>query len=124
LVVGSDDEVLAWRGPETTVIDLGGRAVVPGLHDAHGHLVGLGQSLEVLDLRQARDVRELAARVAARAAETPAGSWIVGRGWVQNAWPGAARPTAADLDPVTPDHPVLLTRIDGHAAVANTRALD
>lgn len=124
LVVGSDDEVLAWRGPETTVIDLGGRAVVPGLHDAHGHLVGLGQSLEVLDLRQARDVRELAARVAARAAETPAGSWIVGRGWDQNAWPGAAWPTAADLDPVTPDHPVLLTRIDGHAAVANRRALD
>lgn len=124
LVLGSTEEVLAYRGPETTVIDLGGRAVVPGLHDAHGHIVGLGQSLEMLDLRQARDVRDLAARVAERAATTTAGEWIVGRGWDQNTWPGGDWPTAADLDAVTPDHPVFLTRVDGHAALVNRVALD
>lgn len=124
LVLGSTKDVLAWRGSDTVVLDAGGRAVLPGLHDAHGHVTGLGESLRSLDVRGTRDVRELAARVAARAAETPAGEWIVGRGWDQNPWPGGAWPTAADLDEAVPDHPVYLARVDGHAALVNTRALE
>lgn len=123
IAVGGADEVLAYRGEATRVLDVGGRAVVPGLHDAHGHFLGLGQSLQELDLRQARSADDLAALVARRVAAMPAGSWLVGRGWDQNTWPDPVWPTAALLDAVSPEHPVYLTRVDGHAALVNTAAL-
>lgn len=123
IAVGGAAEALAHRGESTTIVDAGGRAVVPGLHDAHGHFLGLGQSLQQLDLRQAHSAEALTALVATRVAALPAGSWIVGRGWDQNTWPDAAWPTAAQLDAVSPAHPVYLTRVDGHAAVVNSAAL-
>ena len=96
---------------------------VPGLHDAHGHPYLLGRALEDLDLREARSEADCAARVAARARETPAGAWIRGRGWDQNRWPGGAFPGRASLDAAAPSHPVVLMRVDGHAAWVNAAAL-
>lgn len=124
IVVGTADEALAYRGADTVVIDAGGRAVVPGLHDAHGHVVGLGASLQQLNLREARSAADLAARVATRVRSTPADAWITGRGWDQNTWADTAWPTAATLDGVAPAHPVFLSRVDGHAALVNTVALE
>lgn len=123
VAAGSDTEVLAHRGAATVVIDAGGRAVVPGLHDAHGHFLGLGESLQQLDLRSTRSAADVAAAVEARARASAPGTWLTGRGWDQNTWSVAAWPTATMLDAVTPDHPVYLTRVDGHAALVNTLAL-
>ena len=114
----------AYRDSSTTVLDLGGATVVPGLVDAHAHLSNLGASLERVDLVGTRSAAEVAERVAARARATPAGGWILGRGWDQNDWGGGgAFPSRSVLDAAAPDHPVLLTRIDGHAVWANSRAL-
>jgi predicted amidohydrolase YtcJ len=123
IAVGSVAEVMAYRGPGTEVLDVGRRAVIPGLHDAHGHFTGLGASLQQLDLRDTASEAALADLVRQRAAETRAGTWITGRGWDQNLWPDAAWPTAATLDAAAPDHPVYLTRVDGHAVLVNTAAL-
>ena len=105
------------------VIDLGGRAVVPGLVDAHGHLMHLARGRLTLDAGGARSEAEVAERVAARAAKTPRGEWLGGRGWDHNRWPERQWPTRASLDRAAPDHPVALTRIDGHATWANSAAL-
>jgi predicted amidohydrolase YtcJ len=105
------------------VIDLGERAVVPGLVDAHGHLMHLARGRLTLDAGGARSEAEVAERVAARAAKTPRGEWLGGRGWDHNRWPERQWPTRASLDRAAPDHPVALTRIDGHATWANSAAL-
>ncbi len=123
VAVGSTAEALGLRGPRTQVIDAGGRAVIPGLHDAHGHMLNLGESLQQIDLRGTPSVDAVLDKVRARAAQLPKGRWILGRGWDQNDWPDPAWPTAAQLDAATPDHPVYLSRVDGHAAWANTAAL-
>jgi predicted amidohydrolase YtcJ len=103
--------------------DLGGAFLMPGLQDAHGHLLGLGAALEQVDLVGTRSWDEVVERVAAAASRTPKGEWIVGRGWDQNDWREKAMPHHADLSAATPDHPVWLERVDGHAAIANQRAL-
>ena len=123
IVVGSNADALAVRGPQTEVIDAGGRAVIPGLHDAHGHMLGLGQSLQDVDLRGTTSARAVVDAVRARALTVPKGQWVVGRGWDQNDWPEATWPTAADLDAAVPDHPVYLSRVDGHAAWVNGAAM-
>ena len=105
------------------LVDLGGRAVVPGLVDAHGHLMHLARGRLTLDAGGARSEAEVAERVAARAARTPRGEWLGGRGWDQNRWPDRQWPTRASLDRAAPHHPVALTRIDGHATWANSAAL-
>lgn len=97
--------------------------ILPGLTDAHGHLYGLGLALDVVSLVGTESFDEVLARVKERAATTPKGDWILGRGWDQNDWPVKEFPTAAALDAAIPDHPVFLRRVDGHAAVANSAAL-
>ena len=104
-------------------IDLAGAFVFPGWSDAHGHLLGLGKSLEIANLRGAADANEAARRIADLASTLPAGSWIEGRGWDQNLWPGKAFPDARDLDAVEAARPVAARRVDGHALWVNTRAL-
>jgi predicted amidohydrolase YtcJ len=121
--VGSWAEIRRLEGPSTMVLDLDGATLVPGLEDAHGHVLGLGTSLSVLDLVDTPDLAHVVAMVQARVAGTPSGQWIIGRGWDQNDWPAKTWPSRRDLDRVAPDHPVLLTRIDGHAAWVNSRAL-
>jgi predicted amidohydrolase YtcJ len=106
-----------------TVRDLGGRAVLPGLVDAHGHLMHLARARLSFDARGLASEEEIAARVGERAASRPRGQWIGGRNWDQNLWPTRAFPTRASLDRTAPDHPVALVRIDGHATWANSAAL-
>ncbi len=121
--VGSDSGVMALRGAGTRVIDLAGRTVIPGMVDAHAHFLGLGTSLASVDLTGARSYAEVIARVVAKARTVPAGSWIQGRGWDQNDWGNTAFPTHEALSAAVPDHPVLLTRVDGHANLANAAAM-
>ncbi|MFN3763293.1 MAG: amidohydrolase family protein, partial [Anaerolineae bacterium] len=121
--VGGDD-LRALAGPGTEVVDLEGRTVLPGLTDSHIHLSWFALGLQQVDLTGTATREEMLARVAARAAVTPAGEWILGRGWHQEEWPDRRFPTAADLDGVAPDHPVLLVARSGHALVASTRAME
>jgi predicted amidohydrolase YtcJ len=129
ILIGDDGRVeqLWSHGPKPTgatkVIDGGGRTLMPGLIDAHGHVMGLGFAVIQLDLTGTKSIEELKERLRKYAAENPGTGWIVGRGWNQELWPTKAFPTAADLDAVVPDRPVWLGRVDGHAAVGNSAAL-
>jgi predicted amidohydrolase YtcJ len=120
LAVG--DEVAAHIGPNTRRIDARGATIVPGFIDSHGHMASLGQSLGTPDFRAARSVDEIAAVVRRQAAASKPGEWILGRNWDQTNW-GGALPTADPLSQAAPDHPVFLSRVDGHAAWTNRRAL-
>ena len=106
------------------VIDLAGRTVFPGFVDAHAHLVGIGFRELNFNLEGTAGLGELQEKLRRRAASEPGpGGWIVGRGWIESQWSPPKFPTRADLDAVVPDRPVVLTRADGHALVANSRAL-
>ena len=115
LAVGGDDEILASAPRHARIIDLRGRRVLPGLTDAHGHLMGLAATLLVVDLTDARSEREVVQRVVRRVAETPSPGWIQGRGWDQNLWPERTMPDHRLLSERVPDRPVALWRVDGHA---------
>jgi predicted amidohydrolase YtcJ len=104
-------------------IDLGGRAVLPGLVDGHGHLMHLARGRLTVDVAGLASETACAERVAARAATLSEGTWIAGRGWDQNRWPGARFPTRLSLDAAAPGHPVALVRVDGHAIWASSAAL-
>jgi predicted amidohydrolase YtcJ len=121
--LGSDAEAEKLRGSGTKVIELGGRAVTPGLIDAHSHFLGLGVALTEVDLVGTASYAEVVAKVRAAAAKAPAGSWIRGRGWDQNDWAEKGFPEHGPLSQAVPEHPVWLTRIDGHAALLNERAM-
>lgn len=121
LAVG--DNLQAHVGASTQVIDAAGAAVIPGLIDSHVHLAGLGQALEILDLREASSIEEIARQVREAAAKAKPGEWIRGRGWDQTRWPGKEFPDRNYLSEAAPDHPVYLTRVDGHAAWVNGKAL-
>jgi hypothetical protein len=122
IAVGRRDEVLA-RAHGAPVYDAKGATVVPGLIDAHAHLMGLGYALMRADLVGARSKAEVIERLKAFAAKLPADAWLLGRGWDQNDWPEKEFPTAADLDAAFPARPVWLDRVDGHAGWANTAAM-
>ena len=113
----------AMKGAGTQVVDLDGRTVIPGMIDAHVHLVGLGQGLRTVDLRGSTSYDEVIARVVERAKATPPGQWILGRAWDQNDWADTRFPTHEKLSAAVPNHPVFLTRVDGHAALANAAAM-
>ena len=123
IAVGTRAEVTAVAGPATRTLDERDGAIVPGLHDAHGHFLGLGESLAVLDLRDTETEQVITAKVAAAVKAAEAGRWVIGRGWDQNDWPSRRWPTRAILDAVSGRTPVVLERIDGHASWANSEAL-
>ncbi|MFN0006927.1 MAG: amidohydrolase [Planctomycetota bacterium] len=124
VAVGTPEKLRAMpEGKNAQEIDLRRQTAVPGLQDAHGHVISYGASLEELDLRSCKTFEDLVKRVAARAATAKAGSWIVGRGWDQNLWPDKAFPVHTKLSAASPRNPVYLVRIDGHAALANRAAL-
>lgn len=100
-----------------------GRTMIPGLIDAHGHIMGLGFQLMLLDLSATRSLEEAQAEIRKYAAENPEMPWIIGRGWNQEKWGLGRFPTAADLDAAVPDRPVWLERVDGHAGWANSAAM-
>ncbi len=122
--VGSTREALALRGPATRVLDLGGLTVVNGITDAHAHLLGLGTALREVDLTGTTSYEEVVQRVVARVAQARPGEWVLGRGWNQMNWPDTRFPTHEALTRAVPNNPVVLTRVDGHAILANARALE
>ena len=138
LVIGDDGKVvqvipegvmLKLAGVDT-VVDGGGRTLLPGLIDAHGHVMGLGAQSVQLDLTGTTSVEELKQRLRDYARRHPPSvvqpydeKWVVGRGWNQELWSDKRFPTAADLDSAVADQPVVLERVDGHAVVANSLAL-
>ena len=107
----------------TSTVDGGGRTMLPGLIDAHGHVMGLGQAALQLDLVGTSSVEDLQQRLRIYAAARPNDAWLLGRGWNQELWTEKRFPTAADLDAVTRDRPIVLERVDGHAVVVNSAAL-
>ncbi|MDQ6665858.1 MAG: amidohydrolase [Acidobacteriota bacterium] len=111
-------------GPATKRIDAHGATVLPGLIDCHAHMRNLGDSLEMLDLRGAKSEGEIVEKVRRAVRDRKPGEWIRGRAWDQNLWPGKQFPTAQGLSAAAPDNPVFLTRVDGHAAWVNRKALD
>ncbi|WP_240911388.1 amidohydrolase family protein [Paludisphaera soli] len=123
VAVGSREEVLAWKGPSTRVIEAPGTLATPGLVDAHGHIEMLGASLLQLDLRGVKTLDEVARRIKEHAATLPADAWVLGANWDQSLWPGGEFPDASTLDAASPDRPVWLSRVDGHAGWANTEAM-
>jgi predicted amidohydrolase YtcJ len=123
VAVGSDADILQLKGASTTVVDLADQTVVPGLADAHGHFTSLGASLQRLNFRGVKSYDDVVAMVKTRAATARPGEWILGRSWDQNLWPEKSFPTHAKLDAVSPHNPVYLTRVDGHAGLANASAM-
>lgn len=130
MLIGDDGKVkrllhgeMLKLGGDTKVVDAGGRTVLPGLIDAHGHIMGLGFAAIQLDLTGTTSLDDLKARLKAYAAANPGPGWILGRGWNQELWADKRFPTSADLDAVVSDRPVWLGRVDGHAAVGNSAAL-
>ena len=110
-------------GADTKVVDAAGRTILPGLIDAHGHVMALGFGALQLDLTGTTSISDLQQRLKAYAAANPDAKWILGRGWNQELWSDKRFPTAADLDAVVSDRPVWLGRVDGHASVGNSAAL-
>jgi predicted amidohydrolase YtcJ len=104
-------------------VDGRGRTLLPGLIDAHGHIMGLGFTALQLDLTGTKSLSEVQERLKAYARANPDARWILGRGWNQEQWRDKRFPTSADIDLVVGDRPVWLTRVDGHAAVANSAAI-
>ena len=130
LLIGDDGKVLRLvrAGDEARMnvqvrIDGHGETLLPGLVDAHGHVTDLGFAALHLDLVGTSSLDDLKQRLGAYAAAHPDAHWIVGFGWNQELWPEKRFPTAADLDAVIPDRPVVLERVDGHGVVANTAAM-
>jgi predicted amidohydrolase YtcJ len=123
LAVGDSASLYDLLTPGGEEIDLQGRCVLPGLSDSHIHFTTYALGLRELDLSEAASLDEMLAQVTERARETPEGAWVVGRRWDQERWPDRRFPTAADLDQVAPEHPVVLKAKSGHALVANSRAL-
>ena len=121
--VGKNTEIEKLKGPQTQVVDLGGRFVMPGFNDAHLHLADAGLQTLNVDLTGVKTLDELRKRVLAKVEAAQPGEWILGGGWDETMWPVKALPSRWDLDEVSRGHPVFLDRVDGHLAVANTRAL-
>ncbi len=131
MLVGSDGKVAELltkkdKLPKTLDFRLDGRGatLLPGLIDAHGHVMGLGFQLLTLDLSGTNSLAEAQAAIKAYASKYPDRRWIIGRGWNQEKWGLGRFPTAQDLDTAVADRPVWLERVDGHAGWANSRAME
>ncbi len=130
MAVGSDEEIEAYVGVGTEVIDLEGRLAIPGFIEGHGHFMGLGTSRLILDLMHVAGWDEIVDMVAVAARDAEPGEWIRGRGWHQEKWESVHEPTVDEvpihtgLSAVSPENPVLLGHASGHAAFANAKALE
>lgn len=121
-VVKLGGDTLKNSFPDAKLIDAHGNTLLPGLIDAHGHIIGLGNNLSQLDLRGALSIDEVTNKLKVFANNKQ--GWIIGRGWNQELWQKKQFPTAADLDKVVSDRPIVLSRIDGHAIWVNSKALE
>jgi predicted amidohydrolase YtcJ len=123
IVAVGDERLALLASPDTVIDDLGGAMLLPGFTDAHLHWGWTSQTVGEIDLFDVPSKAEAVRRVAEAAQNTPKGEWLVGWGWSQAMWEGGTFPTAADLDPVTPDHPVFLRARSCHAGWVNSAAL-
>jgi predicted amidohydrolase YtcJ len=124
VAVGEPDaDLKSFRGPKTRIIDLHGQLAMPGFNDAHVHLAGAGQQMLEVNLEGTASLTEFQQRIRSRLKDFKPGEWIIGRGWDHTLWPENKFPTRRDLDAVSSDHPMFFGRVDGHVAIANSRAL-
>lgn len=123
VAVGEDDEMRDLLAPGGRAVDLGGRTVTPGFIDAHIHFLSYGLSLRAIDLINTPTLASAQERVRARAKTTPAGQWLTGRGWDQSVWADGRFPNRGDLDVISAEHPIFLSRKCGHVGWANSIAL-
>lgn len=130
LAVGTKQTIQNFVGDQTQLIDLQGKFLYPGFIEGHAHIMGIGDNLINVDLMGTKSYAELIEMIAARAAITPKGQWILGRGWHQDKWNNDPEqlfrgfPTHEQLSSAIPDHPVLLKHASGHAALANAKAME
>ena len=123
VALGADDEIRRLANAGTTVANLDGKTVLPGLIDAHLHWEAQSRAMRSVNVFEVPERAVAVERVRARAHKTPAGQWVQGQGWAQDLWLDRAFPTRFDLDAVAPAHPVYLSAKSGHAAWVNTAAL-
>jgi len=123
VAAGDDATVLQLKQPGTKLVDLKGAFVMPGFNDAHVHLASAGQTKLGVDLNGCSELADMLSRVSAAAKQALPGQWLLGGGWDHTLWANQTLPTRQDLDRVSGGHPALLTRVDGHIAVANSTAL-
>ena len=123
-VVAIGDKNLSEQFPHATQIDGQNKVLMPGLIDAHGHFMGMGQTLLQVDVRDIPSVEKTVERVYEYAQQNPQLDWITGRGWNQVLWENQEYPNAQQLDEYVKDKPVWLARVDGHAGWANSKALE
>jgi predicted amidohydrolase YtcJ len=121
--VGSNAEANKYSGPATRPIDLMGKTVVPGFTDSHYHIFGVGHQAAQPSFDETTSRGAVLARVKEQAEDGGPGKWITGRGWIETFWKPAGFLNREELDKVAPANPVFLERIDGHGAVANSKAL-
>jgi hypothetical protein len=121
--IGSLEDIESWKGSQTTIIDAGGKFITPGFIDAHVHFLSGGMQLASVQLRDAGTPAEFIRRIRDFAATVPAGTWILGGDWDHENW-GGKLPEASWIDSITPQHPVFLSRLDGHMGLANSKAME
>lgn len=121
--VGTNEEIRKWVGPKTRTIDARGGNVLPGFIDSHVHFASGGFELSQVQLRDAATPEEFARRIGEYAKKLPKGEWIQGGTWDHELWGGDPLPHRKWIDAATPDHPVMVSRYDGHMALANSAAL-
>lgn len=130
VAVGTVEEIAPFVGPQTRVVDLGGRLAVPGFIDGHGHFTGVGQARIILNLTRVKNWDEIVAMVKDAAGKAKPGEWILGRGWHQDKWDKKPEPAVEgfpvhrSLSQASPNNPVVLTHSSGHAAFANAKAME
>jgi len=120
--VGSNANAKKFQSANTRVVDLQGETMLAGLTDAHYHFIGVGQREMNLNLEGITNLEDFLAKVKARVDQARPGEWVTGRGWIETFWKPPVFPTRWDLDKISPNNPVFLTRADGHGAVANSAA--
>lgn len=123
IAIGKNDDILKQYESDS-IKDAGGKAVFPGFNDAHAHFVGYAMSLLTVNLVETKNWEEVVTKCSEFAKSLPAGGWLTGRGWDQNDWAVKEFPDNTKLNELFPDRPVIITRIDGHAAMANQKALE
>ncbi len=121
--IGDTRRLTGLYGSASRIMDLGGRTVIPGLIDAHAHFNGYALGRKWIDLKGTASLDDMLRLVGERLARSGPGEWITGRGWDQNDWPDKVYPQSSSLDEISPDNPVFLVRVCGHAAIANSAAM-
>ena len=123
VAAGGNEEIRKLAGPDSRIIDLRGRRVVPGFNDAHVHFYNGGDGLASVQLHDANSPAELRTTIGEFARTRPKGAWLLNGDWDHERWTPAKLPTHELIDDVTPDHPVFVSRVDGHMALANALAM-